>query len=304
MGSKETIVLSPVTKSKNTKKIGTIKSSLIIDLYKKEIQIDVENEFKNIDEVSIYECLDTGYRFYYPFTTIGGADFYENLSVNKPNYYSVRWEHGVTLNYLKPTDSVLEIGSGFGAFLDQLKSKKINSKGLELNPHAVAECINKGLEVKEKLVQEEAEQNPNAYSVVCFFQVLEHITDINGFISASVTLLNKNGRLIIGVPNNNPYLYINDKYHTLNLPPHHAGLWNGKALKALEKTFSLKLVSLDFEPLEVSYSYFLNAQYNNANYIVRTALKLGNKIAPGILKKTLCKFIKGRNVLAVFEKIE
>ncbi|GHC60014.1 class I SAM-dependent methyltransferase [Ulvibacter litoralis] len=298
---KEVIYSPLVPSSVNVKFIETFESDKIISNYQK-IGIDVERFF---DEkgVSLYECLETSYRFYYPYSTIGDAAFYEDLSAKRQNYYSNRWEHGVTLKYLDTTDSVLEIGSGFGAFLDRLKARDIKSKGLELNPLAVKECVKKGLNVTEKLVQQEAKEAINKYSVVCCFQVLEHITGVNDFIAASVSLLDKKGRMIIGVPNNNPYLFINDKFHTLNLPPHHAGLWNGKSLKSLERVFPLKLISLEFEPLKVSYSDFLTFHLNNANCLVRTVLKLSNKLAPNILKKILCKFIKGRNVLAVFEKV-
>ena len=72
---------------------------------------------------------------------------------------------------------------------------------------------------------------------------------MHDFIKDSLLALKPNGKLIIGVPNNNPFLFVNDKYHTLNLPPHHAGLWNKKSLKSLEQIFNIELVSLQYEPL-------------------------------------------------------
>jgi hypothetical protein len=106
------------------------------------------------------------------------------------------------------------------------------------------------------------------------------------------------------VPNNNPYLFVNDKYHTLNLPPHHAGLWDKKSLKALEKAFPIKIDSIEFESLQVSYSYFINFQLNNSkNRVLKLILKSINKVFPRILKFVICKFIKGRNVLVVYKKV-
>lgn len=296
------IIYSPlVPNSEKIKFIENFESDRIISNYN-NLGIDVKRFFDK-NGINLYECVETGYRFYHPYSAIGDAEFYADLSKNRRNYYSERWEHKRALAFIESDQAVLEIGSGFGAFLDQLKVRNIKSKGLELNPLAVEQCVLKGLDVKEKLVQEEAEQNPNVYSTVCCFQVLEHITDVNDFITASVKLLNKKGRIIIGVPNNNPYLFINDKLHTLNLPPHHAGLWNGKSLQSLEKVFPLKLISLEYEPLKISYADFLNSQFSNSNFIVRLALKLGDKVAPGILKKILCNFMNGRNVLAIFEKV-
>ncbi|MDG1731298.1 MAG: class I SAM-dependent methyltransferase [Algibacter sp.] len=283
-----------------TKLVETFNTSEIIADYK-NMNIDVQRFFKE-DSILLYECVRTGYRFYYPFSTIGDAKFYDDLSKDRNNYYSHRWEHKIALNYINKSDSVLEIGSGFGVFLNLLKQKKIKAKGLELNPHAVKQCKSQGLDVKEALIQQEALQLKNAYSIICYFQVLEHITEVHDFIKSSLDTLKKDGKLIIGVPNNNPYLFINDKYHTLNLPPHHAGLWNKKSLKSLETIFPLKLEEITFEPLVKTYSYFLNFQINNSNVLVKIILKTLNKLIPRILKKVLCKFIKGRNVLVVFKK--
>ncbi|MGO4819492.1 class I SAM-dependent methyltransferase [Flavobacterium sp. W22_SRS_FP1] len=303
MENKQNTILSPLTKSSNVEKILEIDSNHIIQKYKKEISIDVIRFFKNYKTVSLYKCLDTGYKFYYPFTSVGDKEFYEDLSKNRKNYYSDRWEHKKALKYIGEDTSVLEIGSGFGAFLKLLRVNKIESKGLELNPLAVIKCKEEDLDVSQKLIQEEAETSKSSYDAVCSFQVLEHITEVHSFIESSVEVLKKSGKLIIGVPNNNPFLFINDKYHTLNLPPHHAGLWDENSLKSLENIFSIQLVNIEFEPLEVSYSYFIDFQINNAtNVFVRKLLTLLNKRMPILLKKIICRFVKGRNVLAVFKK--
>lgn len=303
MESENHQIVCPLSKSQNINKILEIDSALIINKYKNEINIDVNRFFKDYNSISLYKCLDCGYKFYYPFTSIGDKDFYEDLSKNRPNYYSNRWEHRKALKFIESDKMVLEIGSGFGAFLKLLIENKIEAKGLELNSHAVLKCLEEGLDVKQKLIQEEAETSKSVYDVVCSFQVLEHIKDVHSFIEASIEVLNKNGKLIIGVPNNNPFLFINDKYHTLNLPPHHAGLWDKNSLKALEKIFSLKLVNIEFEPLEVSYDYFLNHQINNtSNILLKKILIYLKKIMPRLLKKLICHFVNGRNVLAIFIK--
>ncbi|MEP3836607.1 MAG: class I SAM-dependent methyltransferase [Algibacter sp.] len=284
-----------------TKLIETFESKKIISAYKK-MNIDVQRFFLE-DSISLYKCVKTGYRFYYPFFSIGDARFYDDLSKNRKSYYSHRWEHNVALKFIDKSDSVLEVGSGFGLFLDLLKQKNVKAKGLELNPHAVKQCKSQGFNVEEKLIQQEALEHNSEYSIICYFQVLEHITEVHYFIKSSVDALKEGGYLIIGVPNNNPYLFVSDKYHTLNLPPHHAGLWNKESLIALQNIFPLKLEEMVFEPLEKSYKYFLNFHIHNSNIFIKTVLKTLNKYIPKILKKVLCKFIKGRNVLVVYKKV-
>ena len=202
--------------------VEVFNSEKIISKYG-DLGIKVGRFFKNKD-VYLYKCLKTGYRFYYPFHTIGDASFYEDLSKNRSNYYSERWEHKKALEYISKEDFVLEIGSGFGAFLQMLKNEDIASVGLELNPHAIEVCTKNDLTIKDVLIESEAKNNKEVYDVVCSFQVLEHITDVNNFIEASVCALKTGGKLIIGVPNNNPFLFVNDKYHTLNLPPPSRGV--------------------------------------------------------------------------------
>ncbi|WP_417236794.1 class I SAM-dependent methyltransferase [Bizionia paragorgiae] len=290
-----------VPNSKSTKEICSFKTIDIIGQYE-NLGIDVSRYFIGLETISLYECLETGFRFYYPPQTIGDGQFYEDLSKTRKGYYSDRWEHNETLKYLSQNDSVLEVGSGFGAFLSKLKKKKIKAKGLELNQNAVHTCLADGLNVEYKLI-EDIKEKGEKYNVVCYFQVLEHVYEAHNFIKNSIEVLESKGKLIFGVPNNNPYLFISDKNHTLNLPPHHAGLWSKKAIQSLGNVFPIELIHLEFEPLAASYGEFLNFHTSqNSNSVIRFSLKMCNKFVPRLLKRCLCFFIKGRNVLAVFQK--
>jgi len=296
------LMYSPLVPDSNkTKLIETFSAQMIISNYK-ELGLH-DDRFFDGESIYLFECLKTGYRFYYPFKAIGDAEFYKDLSLSRDNYYSERWEHREALNILDRGDTVLEIGSGFGVFLKMLKPKNIIGSGLELNPHAVQKCVEEGLDVKQKLIQDFVLDTKGQFDNVCYFQVLEHITDVYGFIEASIKALKVGGKLIIGVPNNNPYLFRYDKYHTLNLPPHHAGLWNRKSLTSLENVFPLKLESMLFEPLNLTYDYFLKVQLKDLNNNIETlCIKALNKLFPKFLKRLLCKLYKGRNVLVIFTK--
>ncbi|MFD2823315.1 class I SAM-dependent methyltransferase [Lacinutrix iliipiscaria] len=296
-------ILSPLTQQPTVVKVEDFSVAQTISQYE-EIGVDVKRFFENLNTVQLYKCTKTNYRFYHPFSIIGDADFYKDLSINRKSYYSTRWEHNKILSTLNPKEKVLEIGSGFGAFLSLLKSKSIQAEGLELNPEAIKKCQLEGLQIHDMLIDEFTVNHKDSHDVVCFFQVLEHITNVHDFLQSALVALKPNGKLIIGVPNNNPYLFVNDKYHTLNLPPHHAGLWNEKSLKALEKVFSVKLETVYYEPLGRSYTAFLTAYIKNSSFIYSKMLIAVNKIAPKVLKRILCKFINGRNIVVVFRKIK
>jgi SAM-dependent methyltransferase len=306
MGSKKNKVgkvICPLTKSNNIQVVSTFEVHKIVELYKQQISIDVSRYFKGLTEISLLKCNDSGYLFYWPLSIVGDDRFYEELSSTRINYYSERWEHNEVLQFLSKEDKILEIGSGFGAFIKLLQTNKIyNVKGLELNAVAVDKCKLDKINVEEKLIEEEAKSNTDYYDVVCYFQVLEHITNVYEFIESSLKTLKKGGKLIIGVPNNNPFIFVLDKWHTLNLPPHHAGLWNKKSLKSLEDLFPIKLVKLEYEPLEYTYDYFYKVQIENTTDLKKIIIKVFNKIAPKLLKWVFCNFVNGRNVLAVYIK--
>lgn len=295
-------IKSPLYPEKEAYLYSTFGTDKIISLYN-DIDINVERFF-NEPEIYLYRCKYTGYLFYYPFNIIADAAFYEDISKNRP-YYSQRWEHFRALKYIENKEKVLEIGSGFGMFLSMLKEKNISAKGLELNPLAVKECKLQNFDVEECLIQDEAEKNNGKYDVVATFQVLEHITEVKSFIQAAIDTIKPGGKLIVGVPNNNPYLFISDKYHTLNLPPHHAGLWNKRSLKSLEKIFPIKCEAIEFEPLNTTYEYFIQFHLKNApTKILRKTLNILYKTTPNILRKICCRLIKGRNIMVIFSKID
>src|SRR5690606_22887486 len=121
-----------------------------------------------------------------------------------------------------------------------------------------------------------------SFDVICSFQVLEHVYEVNDFINNQLRILKKGGRLIVGAPNNNPYLFIHDKYHTLNLPPHHAGLWNKKSLTSLEKVFNLEVEEVFYEPFSISYHDFFEVNFK----------RLKNKRVQRFIRKSEFKYRK------------
>lgn len=229
----------------------TINSTLIIDQYKEEFGLDVSPYFKDLNEVKIYLCNDTGYRFYYPYNLAGDGFFYTKLRENYSGYYTPwKWEHQQAASYIKHNMRVLEVGSGEGGFLKQIKEiYAANIIGLEINRSAVKHSLAQGQNVYCETIQEHAERNAGVYDVVCSFQVLEHIESVKAFLEAKISCLRKGGTLIICVPNNNSFIDIGDKRNTLNMPPHHMGLWNKHSLESLVRFFPLKKLCVKYEPL-------------------------------------------------------
>jgi 2-polyprenyl-3-methyl-5-hydroxy-6-metoxy-1,4-benzoquinol methylase len=303
-------IQSPVTGSSNVVLEEELQVSLIIDAYNK-LNIDVSQYFKNIDSVKVYRCLDTQYRFYYPFSLNGDSKLYEELQ-KQSGYYRIKIEHQTAKKFIKPGAKVLEVGCGSGLFLKELEKEGMSCVGLEFNDAAIFAGNKDGLEIIKQDICEYSIKHPEKYDVVCSFQVLEHVSLAHEFISASLLTLKKGGKLIIGVPNNNPFLYQFDKYHALNLPPHHMGLWNKPSLQSLQMQFSIKLEKIIAEELhEDEHEHYFNLLIQNLkgrSEVAGTIYEfLLTKLRPFrlrfMLQKIFSSFIEGRNILVIYSKI-
>ncbi|HUS02522.1 MAG TPA: class I SAM-dependent methyltransferase [Chitinophagaceae bacterium] len=296
------IVKSPVTLSNNTKLIETIPVKTIIEQYRSLLDMDVSNYFTGLDNIYMYECLDTGFRFYYPENIFGDEAFYAELQKKDFYYNPWIWENKAALNNIKPGSKILEVGCGTGSFLQVMQKKGFDCTGVELNQSAVDVCRQKGLNVFKQLLEEHVIEHSEMYDVVCSFQVLEHVYDVHSFITSSLKCLKPGGKLIMAVPNNNPWFLKYDKLNTLNMPPHHSGLWNKETFLQLPRFFPVKVIRILIEPIydrmPFLYVYLKHFKLN-------LLYKIFKSIPPGITNRGLLPlkwFVKGKCVLAIFEK--
>jgi 2-polyprenyl-3-methyl-5-hydroxy-6-metoxy-1,4-benzoquinol methylase len=247
-------VRSPLTHSTNVVLDKEIQCDFIVENYKRLLDIDVRKYFQGLDQVQVYTCLDTGFRFYHPFSLEGDSRFYEQLQVFPWYYVDWKWEYEIASPLIKSTDKVLEIGCARGSFLDRMAQRGAECVGLELNPSAADAGRGKGLNILTQSIQEHARLCPERYDLVCFFQVAEHVASIREFIQSSIRALKPGGTLVIGVPNNDSVIF-KDRSEVLNMPPHHVGLWNLNSLLSVQKVFGIELVRVEFESLQNHSGY-------------------------------------------------
>lgn len=304
-------IQSPLTGSYNVKKVQEIKTDFIVKNYQEMLGVDVSKYFKNIDTLEIYECLDSGYKFYYPFNITGDGKFYEELQKNAWYYMEWKWEHEEALKICTGSKSVLEIGCAQGEFLSKVSTKGITCTGLELNAHAAEKARVKGLNVLEEMAQAHAQKNKEKYDVVCSFQVMEHIAPIGEFIQASVDVLKPGGKLIISVPNNDSVVFTTDDAAILNMPPHHMGLWNLNSLLSLQRHFPLRMERVYLEPLQSYHTNFAKKvaeksfleklERKNLSWV--PFLKTVGKMMINMNVRAIAPHIIGHSIMAVYTKI-
>ena len=306
--------LSPVTGENNTTLTDIFFSKDIIKLYETQLGMDVSANFSGVDTFSMHQCNVTGYRFYDPAQMAGDGAFYASLQQKLGDHYYHDWKFENQLAYdaMNPGDKVLDIGCGIGKFLLKAKEKAGEVAGLELNEKAVEIATQQGLRVLNQRIEAHAENKKGYYDMVCMFQVLEHIYDVKTFLENAGEVLKKGGKLVIGVPNNEPWFQGYDKYCTLNLPPHHMGLWNRSVFEKTAPLFNLQIkkVLYDVKGSSLTYAY-LRAKYlahvktpagSHTNLEKIKMLLYGAITVPAAIVKKIARGIHGSHIAIVFEK--
>ncbi|MCM4155007.1 class I SAM-dependent methyltransferase [Gramella sp. AN32] len=121
----------------------------------------------------------------------------------------------------KSKGKILDIGAGTGDFLNQFKNQNWEICGVEPNRKAREFALKKGL----NLVQELNDVKPKNFDIISLWHVLEHIPNLEEQILKIYSLLDKNGILIIAVPNYKSYdaQYYKEDWAAWDVPRH---LWH------------------------------------------------------------------------------
>ncbi|MBL1177939.1 class I SAM-dependent methyltransferase [Pantanalinema sp. GBBB05] len=240
--------LSPLTGSTQVVLLQTISSQQLIHDWQQQLQIDITSELKGYPEIYLYQCQQTGLKFFSPLDIAGSSHLYEALQQYPWYYLPDRWEHQVALKDLADCHTVLEIGCGSGDFVKSGLEAGLDIRGIELNQAAVLAAQNQGLPVEYLDLQDAAKLYHSSLDGVCSFQVLEHVPDPKHFIGLAIEMLKPGGKLILCVPNSDSIF----QYHPnllLDQPPHHLYRWSARSLKALEQLFPIQLATVRLEPL-------------------------------------------------------
>ena len=310
-----TMIKSPLTGSDRVNKVGEIPVSFIQSTYQKYYGIETGSYFVGLDTVSLYQCMDTGFRFYAPESLAGDGSFYEKLrEASGPDYYRTnRPEYIIAKEVIGVQKRVIDIGCGEGSFLSTIE-KDNQVQGIELNQVAMEAARSKGLKVSSTALKDLVENERNSYDVVCSFQVLEHVSNPRPFLEFCIDLLRPDGKLILAVPNNWPCIMGYQIWDELNMPPHHLGLWNKTAFEQLEKIFPIRLEKIAYTPPAKTLSYLRwSVQYvmvrwfgfrfgMNKLLFAAFAFILGPVLLPYIFYQYVNGDLKGHSIICVFEK--
>lgn len=145
----------------------------------------------------------------------------------------VKWLHHCQPD---PTARVLDIGCGYGFFINQLTLDGYQACGMDISlarmefakKHQAGEFI-RGL-IDASFV----EQYRGQYQVITLFHVLEHVYEPDEFLRLCFELLSPGGQLLIEVPNlNDELLWQNEKYRSFYWQRAHVSYFDPSRLNLL-----------------------------------------------------------------------
>ena len=150
------------------------------------------------------------------------------------------------LKNIKKNKKILEIGSGNGFFLEELKKEKYDISGCEIS--------------KERLIHLKKLKNITTYNfdfnfkilelgkkfdVVVMFHVLEHISNPKEFLENVRGVLKDKGKIVIEVPNSDDHqLALNESYNQWYWQRAHVNYYHPKTLSQILNKTKFKKIKM------------------------------------------------------------
>lgn len=226
------------------------------------------SEYKNYDTESdwtIVECLNCDFLYTNPRPTIESLpSYYEESYFADERHFDKFYNKDGTIkevvtdytnriidveSFVEKRGNVLDVGCARGAFLNVLKNRGWSSYGVEISQDAV----NLGTElygVDLFCGTIEKFETDKKFDVICMYQTLEHVPNPKEVVEKSHSLLNKNGVLVIEVPNVQSFdMKISKKRKHLSYDlPRHLNHFTPELLKS-------EIEKIGFEVVDINYYY-------------------------------------------------
>lgn len=196
------------------------------------------------------------------------------------------------------TGQILDVGTGTGFFLNEMKENGWQVNGTEKSKDArdfAKMDFNLDNLPSEKLF----ELKDNSFHVITLWHVLEHIHLINENMENFHRILKEKGKLIIAVPNHssNDAKHYKEFWAAYDVPRH---IWHfaPKQMKMLGEKHRFKMNSLHIMPFDSFYVAILSEKYKKSKLALFKGIYYG-KIS---WLKSIFNPAKCSSVIYVFEK--
>ncbi|EAR02795.1 class I SAM-dependent methyltransferase [Maribacter sp. HTCC2170] len=185
--------------------------------------------------------------------------------------YSIWRKFKIVKKYGTDCRTILDVGAGTGDFLFTAKKCEWEVSGVEPNHDARMRAKEKGVNLCTSL----EDLKKNNFSTITLWHVLEHLPNLNHQIKQLVSLLGKEGTMVVAVPNYKSYdaKYYKEYWAAYDVPRH----LHHFSKTAIEKLFSnhgMKVVKTKPMVFDSFYVSLLSEKYKTGrqNYVRAIAI--------------------------------
>jgi len=225
----------------------------------KSLKIIISKQVRDSKKHKVMKCSKCKHIQLYPIPSIAEDElFYDkNLQEKNVKYTGTIKEikkKGISdlkrrvnfINGITPKNGkILEIGSGYGFFLEEMKKYNFDVTGIEISNDRlkIAKKITKSKILDVNIMENNLKIGK--FHTIVLFHVLEHISNLDRFLKNIKNMLLKNGKIVIEVPNFDDYqIDINSAYKKWNLQRAHIHYFTPKTLKDVLNKNGLKNVKI------------------------------------------------------------
>jgi len=207
------------------------------------------------DSCEVVLCDNCGFCYSNPY--LAGDKLFYTLAHSRSNYPAWKWEYQKTYEVLakssKPQYRLLEIGAGDGAFAQRIAQDLISKENIlctEFSEYGRQRIQQRGIRCLSEDIRDLSGNNfEGQYDIICMFQVLEHMDQLDILFQKLNHLTRPGGRLFISVPNSKRIQFNELNGALVDMPPNHIGRWNKRCLEEIARRSGFQVVEHEVEKL-------------------------------------------------------
>lgn len=189
--------------------------------------------------------------------------------------YTLRKKVAMINSYVS-RGTILDYGCGTGMFLKVCKHNGWNTVGMEPDDSARKIAAEQGLNVFSDKARIQAYISDKLFSAITLWHVLEHVTDMPETLSLFKAKLQKDGVLIIAVPNHVSYdAKQYGEFWAAYDVPRHIHHFDVKSISTLLSNYGFKLVETKGMKFDSFYVSMLSEKYKTGSMNLASAFLTG-----------------------------